>query len=116
MLGLRYALGLGRACDLQDSKRSVRPRAPVWYRLKAFRCLSKYGFSKVELQINRQYAVSSDYLHFGIVVLFYRPWEVRCINAPFGFSRRTVANPRLINSGDSEEEFTLHLREKQELC
>ncbi|CAL8169377.1 unnamed protein product [Prunus armeniaca] len=56
MLGLRYALGLGRAFDLQDNKRSVRPRALVWYRPKALRCLSKYGFSKIELQINRQYA------------------------------------------------------------
>ncbi|CAL8138173.1 unnamed protein product [Prunus armeniaca] len=56
MLGLRYAMGLGRAFDLQDNKRSVRPRASVWYRPKALRCLSKYGFSKIELQINRQYA------------------------------------------------------------
>ncbi|CAL2227545.1 unnamed protein product [Prunus armeniaca] len=56
MLDLRYALGLGRAFDLQDSKGSVRPRAPVWYRPKALRCLSKYGFGKIELQINRQYA------------------------------------------------------------
>ncbi|CAL2265262.1 unnamed protein product [Prunus armeniaca] len=58
MLGLRYALGLGRACDLQDNKCSVRPRAPVWHRLKTLRCLSKYGFSKVGLQINGQYAPS----------------------------------------------------------
>ncbi|CAL8174625.1 unnamed protein product [Prunus armeniaca] len=36
MLGLRYALDLGRAFDLQDSKRSVIPRAPVWYRPKSF--------------------------------------------------------------------------------
>ncbi|CAL2276744.1 unnamed protein product [Prunus armeniaca] len=56
MLGLRYAIGLDRARDLQDNKRSVRPRAPVWYRPKALRCLSKYGFCKVELQINRPYA------------------------------------------------------------
>ncbi|CAL8100775.1 unnamed protein product [Prunus armeniaca] len=28
MLGLRYALGLGRARDLHDNKRSVRPRVP----------------------------------------------------------------------------------------
>ncbi|CAL8097414.1 unnamed protein product [Prunus armeniaca] len=55
MLGLWYALGLGRAFDLQDKKRSVRPRAPMWYRPKALRCLSKYGFTKIELQINRQY-------------------------------------------------------------
>ncbi|CAL8168188.1 unnamed protein product [Prunus armeniaca] len=27
---------------LQDRKRSVRPRAPVWYQPKALRCLSKY--------------------------------------------------------------------------
>ncbi|CAL2232163.1 unnamed protein product [Prunus armeniaca] len=40
MLGLRYALGLGRAHDLQDNKRSVRPRASVWYRPKALRCLN----------------------------------------------------------------------------
>ncbi|CAL8169581.1 unnamed protein product [Prunus armeniaca] len=40
MLGLWCALGLGRAFDLQDNKRSVRPRAPVWYRPKALRCLS----------------------------------------------------------------------------
>ncbi|CAL2233925.1 unnamed protein product [Prunus armeniaca] len=40
MLGLRYAMGLGRAHDLQDNKRSVRPRAPVWYRPKALRCLN----------------------------------------------------------------------------
>ncbi|CAL2228037.1 unnamed protein product [Prunus armeniaca] len=39
-----------------DSKHTVSPRAPVWYRPKALRCLSKYGFSKVELQINMQYA------------------------------------------------------------
>ncbi|CAL2239063.1 unnamed protein product [Prunus armeniaca] len=51
-----FACLLYRAFDLQDSKRSVRPRAPVWYRPKALRCLSKYGFSKFELQINRQYA------------------------------------------------------------
>ncbi|CAL2270681.1 unnamed protein product [Prunus armeniaca] len=56
MLGLRYALGFGKAFDLQDNKRSVRPRAPVWYRPKTLRCLSKYGFSKFKLQINRQYA------------------------------------------------------------
>ncbi|CAL8085248.1 unnamed protein product [Prunus armeniaca] len=56
MLGLRYALGLGKALDLQDNKRLVRPRAPVWYWPKALRYLSKYGFSKFELQINRQYA------------------------------------------------------------
>ncbi|CAL8162143.1 unnamed protein product [Prunus armeniaca] len=37
-------------------KHSVNPRAPVWYRPKALRCLSKYGFNKFELQINRQYA------------------------------------------------------------
>ncbi|CAL2269231.1 unnamed protein product [Prunus armeniaca] len=30
--------------------------APVWYRPEAIRYLSKYGFSKIELQINRQYA------------------------------------------------------------
>ncbi|CAL8174410.1 unnamed protein product [Prunus armeniaca] len=59
MLGLRHALGLGKAFDLQDNKRSIRPRAPVWYRPKALRCLSKYGFSKFELHINRQY-VSFD--------------------------------------------------------
>ncbi|CAL2253040.1 unnamed protein product [Prunus armeniaca] len=45
MLGLRYALDLGRARDLQDNKHSVRPRAPVWYRPKALRCLNKYGFN-----------------------------------------------------------------------
>ncbi|CAL2227850.1 unnamed protein product [Prunus armeniaca] len=39
-----------------DSERSVSPRAPVWYWPKALRCLSKYGFSKFELQINRQCA------------------------------------------------------------
>ncbi|CAL2239850.1 unnamed protein product [Prunus armeniaca] len=27
-----------------DSKHTVNPRAPVWYRPKALRCLSKYGF------------------------------------------------------------------------
>ncbi|CAL2265119.1 unnamed protein product [Prunus armeniaca] len=69
MLGLRYALGLDRACDLQDSKCSVRPRAPVWYRPKALRCLSKYGFSKVELQINRQYAIFDVRLWTSIVSL-----------------------------------------------
>ncbi|CAL8168387.1 unnamed protein product [Prunus armeniaca] len=41
MLGLRYALGFGKAFDLQDNKRSVRPRAPVWYRPKTLRCLSR---------------------------------------------------------------------------
>ncbi|CAL8120708.1 unnamed protein product [Prunus armeniaca] len=56
MLGLRYALGLDGAFDLQDNKCSVRPRVLVWYWPKALRCLSKYGFSKIELQINRQYA------------------------------------------------------------
>ncbi|CAL8096176.1 unnamed protein product [Prunus armeniaca] len=63
MLGLRYALGLDRARDLQDNKRSVRPRAPVWYRPKALRCLSKYGFSEVGLHINRLYATLGG-MHF----------------------------------------------------
>ncbi|CAL2277110.1 unnamed protein product [Prunus armeniaca] len=85
MLGLRYALGLGRAFDMQDSKRSIRPRAPVWYRPKALRCLSKYGFGKIELQINRQYVSFDVRLWTSIVGLSRVPrGEVALIGRSVG--------------------------------
>ncbi|KAI5338931.1 hypothetical protein L3X38_018203 [Prunus dulcis] len=76
ILRLRKVVSLRKIKFLQKGTFGKTLGVPVWYRPKALRCLSKYGFSKY--QITDQ-AVAYRWFFcpplLGIGVSLYRPWE-----------------------------------------